>query len=124
MGSGSTKVNNNRTPPSPNNSNFPVQSNPKFQRNSNQNPNQWPNQNSTQYDQRFGNNNHMPNTPHFASNLQDRNSNFAHNNVYRFNENYNSCSNEIPLSPMEIEEYRSQGFHFPPHLPIRNSRGN
>lgn len=119
MGSGSSKVNNNRTPPSPNTSNFPVQSNPKFQSHSNQYPNEWPNQK----DQQFGNNNKM-NKSHFPANFQDRNSPFVPNNATRLNKINNRSPNAIQLSPMEIDEYRRQGLHFPPHSLSRNSCGN
>ncbi|CAF1051771.1 unnamed protein product [Brachionus calyciflorus] len=76
MGSGTSKVSNNKTPPSPNSSNFPIQSNPKFQSSgnfNNQYQNQWSNQNPNEnYFNSEGNNN-MNQKNSFQNNYNDYN---------------------------------------------------
>lgn len=118
MGSGSSKAynNNNRTPPSPNTNNFPVQSNPKFQTNGNQHSNEWSNQNDMPYSQQFNNNNNL--APNRAFNRDS----YSHYRGPQPERNFNP--NVMPLTPMEIEEYRRQGIQFPPYDHSRIPQSN
>lgn len=181
MGSGSSKTSSNKTPPSPNSNNFPVQSNPKFQTSGNfqnqypnqypnqfpnQYQNQWPDQNQNdfynfqpyndqqQFNERNVPNNFPPNEPYLDQNNGYQRSEPHINqrsfpDINQYNRDmaqfspppqpgfeYDEYSPQIPprvkvnmpvrrhdyhrpnimpLTHLEIEEYRRKGLHFPPH---------